>query len=79
MGVPSISLAGYRNRRRFPPDLHRGPEGLRSVGQALEDVAGSGPGRRGGQASRVQELIARVRVVHIRLAVADGVQHDRTE
>src|SRR5438034_1220995 len=76
---PRTLLAGYGNRRRFPFDLHRRPEGLRRVGKALEDVARSGAGRRSGQASGVQERVGGVRVLYVRLSVTDVVQDDRPE
>jgi hypothetical protein len=65
------SLAGDRDGRCLAFDLQLRPERLRGSRHALQDVASSRPGRRSGQASRVQKFVARVGVVHIRLSVTN--------
>jgi hypothetical protein len=68
--------AGHRDSRRLSSNFHGRSEGLRRVGQAFENIAGPGAGRRRRQAARVQKLVARVRIVHVWLPIADIVQDD---
>src|SRR3954468_3908541 len=52
---------------------------LRRTHDVLQDVSGPGTGRGGWQSTCVQDLVARVRIVHVRLAVADGVKDNWPE
>src|SRR4051812_26529399 len=73
----TLMLPRHIHAREIPGDRDLCPKRLRRVHHALQDVRGSGTGRGSWQSPCVQELVARVRIVHVRLAVADGVENDR--